>query len=187
MPDLFGDGLDGLDDGGAAAQSRQPIDFVGINYYLRLVARDDPSGGPRPGAGRAAGQLSHTRQWTGKFTHRGLRKFCSGWSTIRQRTADTSPRTAPRSTMLSLPNGHVDDVPRVEYLQSHLRAARQAIETGVDLRGYFVWSLLDNFEWQSGFSKRFGIVRVDFETQQRVPKIVGPILLGCNSHQRFGG
>ncbi len=68
------------------------------------------------------------------------------------------------------PNGRVDDVRRVEYLDSHLRAAKEAIGTGVDLRGYFVWSLLDNFEWQSGFSKRFGIVRVDFETQQRVPK-----------------
>ncbi len=69
-----------------------------------------------------------------------------------------------------LPNDRVDDRQRIEYLRSHLRAAQRAIEAGVDLRGYFVWSLLDNFEWQSGFSKRFGIVYVDFETQRRVPK-----------------
>jgi beta-glucosidase len=67
-------------------------------------------------------------------------------------------------------NGGVNDTDRVEYLRSHLRAARQAIDAGVNLRGYFAWSLLDNFEWQSGFSKRFGIVRVDYETQRRTPK-----------------
>jgi beta-glucosidase len=69
-----------------------------------------------------------------------------------------------------LPKGHIDDVPRVQYLHSHLCAAREAILAGVDLRGYFVWSLLDNFEWQSGYSKRFGVVYVDFETRCRRPK-----------------
>jgi beta-glucosidase len=64
----------------------------------------------------------------------------------------------------------VDDPQRVEYLRSHLRAARDAIAAGVNLRGYFVWSLLDNFEWQCGYSRRFGIVYVDFATQRRVPK-----------------
>jgi beta-glucosidase len=69
-----------------------------------------------------------------------------------------------------LPDGSVNDARRIEYLRGHLIACREAIQAGVDLRGYYVWSLLDNFEWQSGFSKRFGIVRVDFETQRRVPK-----------------
>jgi beta-glucosidase len=64
----------------------------------------------------------------------------------------------------------VDDPQRVEYLRSHLQAARKAIAAGVDLRGYFAWSLLDNFEWQCGYSKRFGIVYMDFATQRRVPK-----------------
>jgi beta-glucosidase len=67
-------------------------------------------------------------------------------------------------------NGDVNDADRVEYLRSHLQAAKQAIDAGVNLRGYFVWSLLDNFEWHSGFSKRFGIVRVDYESQRRTPK-----------------
>src|SRR5262249_28958695 len=67
-------------------------------------------------------------------------------------------------------NGAVDDAVRVQYLREHLRGARQAIDSGVNLRGYFVWSLLDNFEWHSGYSKRFGIFRVDYPTQRRIPK-----------------
>src|SRR5207237_5728183 len=63
-----------------------------------------------------------------------------------------------------------EDPLRVAYLREHLQAARAATEQGVDLRGYFVWSLLDNFEWALGYSKRFGIVHVDFETQRRVLK-----------------
>jgi beta-glucosidase len=66
----------------------------------------------------------------------------------------------------------VDD-DRVRYLGAHLSAAADAIDAGVPLTGYFVWSLLDNFEWAEGYSKRFGIVRVDYETQQRTVKASG--------------
>jgi beta-glucosidase len=64
----------------------------------------------------------------------------------------------------------LDDPPRVAYLRDHLRAAHAALELGVDLRGYFAWSLLDNFEWAHGCSKRFGLVHVDYATQRRTPK-----------------
>ena len=67
-------------------------------------------------------------------------------------------------------NGMVDDPLRVWYLREHLRAAHDAIAHGVDLRGYYAWSLLDNFEWSHGYSKRFGIVHVDFDTLARTPK-----------------
>jgi beta-glucosidase len=67
-------------------------------------------------------------------------------------------------------DGSVPDPARVDYLDRHVRAARQAIDDGVDLRGYFVWSLLDNFEWAYGYSKRFGLVHVDYDTQRRTPK-----------------
>jgi beta-glucosidase len=67
-------------------------------------------------------------------------------------------------------NGHVDDVQRMAYLQSHLSALARAVADGADVRRYCVWSLLDNFEWELGYDKRFGIVHVDFETQARVPK-----------------
>jgi beta-glucosidase len=64
----------------------------------------------------------------------------------------------------------VEDPRRVAYIESHVAAVEQALVAGVDVRGYFVWSLLDNFEWEHGYSQRFGIVYVDFETQRRVPK-----------------
>ena len=67
-------------------------------------------------------------------------------------------------------DGRVQDRRRIDYLRDHLAAAQRAIEIGVPLAGYFVWSLMDNFEWARGYSQRFGIVWVDFETQQRIPK-----------------
>jgi beta-glucosidase len=69
------------------------------------------------------------------------------------------------------PEGGVDDEERIAFLDAHFRAAHAAIEQGVDLRGYMVWSLLDNFEWAEGYSKRFGIVFVDYGTQRRIPKM----------------
>jgi beta-glucosidase len=68
------------------------------------------------------------------------------------------------------PDGSIADTPRVAYLQAHLDAVAKAIALGVDVRGYFYWSLLDNFEWDSGYAKRFGLLRVDYETQARTPK-----------------
>ena len=66
--------------------------------------------------------------------------------------------------------GAVEDPRRVSYLEGHLAAVRDAIADGIDVRGYFLWSLLDNFEWALGYSRRFGIVYVDFATLERVPK-----------------
>ena len=67
-------------------------------------------------------------------------------------------------------DGRVDDPLRVHYYREHLRAAYEALRQGVDLRGYFAWSLLDNLEWSLGYSKRFGIIHVDYATQARTPK-----------------
>jgi beta-glucosidase len=66
--------------------------------------------------------------------------------------------------------GRIDDPLRVDYLRKHIAAVAQARRQGVDLRGYFAWSLLDNLEWSHGYSKRFGLVHVDFETLARTPK-----------------
>jgi len=68
------------------------------------------------------------------------------------------------------PEGEVNDVERVRYLHTHLAAAARAIKDGASLAGYFLWSLLDNFEWAWGYQKRFGIVFIDFGTQRRIPK-----------------
>ncbi len=70
-------------------------------------------------------------------------------------------------------NGNVHDPLRVSFLKSYMEAAAQAIRDGVNLHGYFIWSLVDNFEWSSGFSKRFGLVYVDHKTQQRIVKDSG--------------
>lgn len=70
-------------------------------------------------------------------------------------------------------SGYVNDTNRLDFYDAHLRAVKDAIDAGVDVRGYFAWSLLDNFEWAWGYSKRFGIVRVDFETQERIVKASG--------------
>jgi beta-glucosidase len=70
-------------------------------------------------------------------------------------------------------HGYVDDQDRTGYLESHIRAVALAREQGADVRGYFAWSLLDNFEWDYGYDKRFGIVRVDYETQERIVKNSG--------------
>jgi beta-glucosidase len=66
--------------------------------------------------------------------------------------------------------GRVEDALRVDYLREHISSVRDAIQQGVDVRGYMVWSLFDNLEWSLGYSKRFGIVHVDFESQRRTPK-----------------
>jgi beta-glucosidase len=150
-------------------QVNQPLDFVGINYYLRLVVRDDASAGPA--RARAVRQVNcpHTAtDW--EIYPQGLTDTLE-W--VKSRYGDVPQYITENGAAFDdvlPPNGAVVDPQRVEYLQSHLLAARRAIHHGVDLRGYFVWSLLDNFEWQSGYSKRFGIVSVDFETQRRTPK-----------------
>ena len=70
-------------------------------------------------------------------------------------------------------DGRVHDADRVDYLNRHFTAAHRAMQCGVTLQGYLVWSLLDNFEWGYGYSKRFGIVRVDYDTQERIVKDSG--------------
>ena len=67
-------------------------------------------------------------------------------------------------------NGTVEDPERLAYIDAHLDACRRAIAEGVDLRGYFIWSLMDNYEWALGYEKRFGLVHVDFDSLQRTPK-----------------
>jgi len=150
-------------------QVKQPIDFVGINYYLRLVVRDDPAEGPaRARAERQVGRDYTAMNW--EVYPQGLtdtlKWVMSRYGAIPQYITENGAAFED----IVQPNQGVMDSPRVEYLRSHLLAAQLAMDQGVDLRGYFVWSLLDNFEWQCGFSKRFGVVYVDFETLERVPK-----------------
>ena len=145
-----------------------PTDFVGLNHYQRVVAADAPGEGPF--------SLTETPAQPATTSF--------GWSVIPESLTNVLQRIADAFTALPIyitesgasyddelaADGTVDDAPRVDYLRRYFDAAAVAIESGVDLRGYFVWSLLDNYEWAEGYSKRFGIVYVDYSTQRRIPK-----------------
>jgi beta-glucosidase len=144
-----------------------PIDFLGINYYETKLVEHDP-GEPyhKARALPAVGQL----------TAGGLDVRPAGLGRILRRVSGKAPvplfitENGAAFHDYADPEGGVDDLERVEYLADHFGAALAAIEAGVDLRGYFVWSLMDNFEWADGYSRRFGLIFVDFATQARIPK-----------------
>jgi beta-glucosidase len=150
---------------------KQPIDYVGLNYYKRGVVKNEPN---------KVIERAVNIDPIGTYTTTGWEVFAPALTDIlvwiherygkppiyitENGAAFYDP---PRSEDLA------EDTLRIRYLRDHLRAAREAMRRGVDLRGYFAWSLLDNFEWALGFSKRFGIVHVDFETQKRTVKASG--------------
>ena len=141
---------------------RQPLDFLGVNYYTRNVSG---TGVPREPV-----------QSGKEVTDMGWEVFPGGLSELLTRLNTDYP-LPPVYIMENgaaypdrLVDGRVADIDRIRYLRSHIAAMADALETGVDVRGYFVWSLLDNFEWADGYSKRFGLVYVDYATQQRILK-----------------
>jgi beta-glucosidase len=149
---------------------RQPLDFYGFNYYnpMRISAApegaevpfvmEDIPGYPKTGFG-----------WP--IVPEGMRQVIGQ---LVERYPDIPPiyitengcayPTGPDE------NGVVDDHQRIDYLDSHLRAVAEAIEDGADVRGYYCWSLMDNFEWAYGYTQRFGLVHIDYETLVRTPK-----------------
>ena len=163
--------LSHIHDGDLAVISR-PIDAIGVNYYRRHHVRFSP--------GASAGPPACT--WPGspdvELVDPGVAVTASGWAiepaglveTLVRLTEDYAPTPIYVHENGAAFVDRVQDDDRIGFLRGHLRAAHDALAAGVDLRGYFVWSLLDNFEWAEGYSKRFGIVRVDFDTQLRTPK-----------------
>jgi beta-glucosidase len=152
------------------AHIRQPIDFVGVNYYTRRVTRNAPLSLPVRADGVRQRQHTYTEtDW--EVYPQGLADTLLG---VRQRYGDiplyvTENGAAFYDPPAPGPDG-IQDPLRVDYLREHLRVVHRLIADGLDLRGYYVWSLLDNFEWSLGYSKRFGIVHVDYATQRRTPK-----------------
>jgi beta-glucosidase len=150
-------------------QIRGRPDFLGINYYTRSVTRHDPQVLPV--------RASAVRQGRHAYTETGWEVYPQGLADAllwcRRRYGDLPVYVTENGAAFYDPPtaGHgLDDPLRIDYLRRHLLAAAAARAAGVDLRGYFVWSLFDNLEWSLGFAKRFGIVHVDFETQERTPK-----------------
>jgi len=147
---------------------RAPIDFVGINYYSRTIVSNAHGGFLEISSRRAIGQYT-AMDW--EVYPAGLwlvlRQFHQRYALPLYVTENGAGFEDERIG----PRGYVEDVERLRYLQSHLEMCHRAIADGVDLRGYLLWSLLDNFEWSFGLAKRFGIVSCDFATQLRTPKL----------------
>jgi beta-glucosidase len=149
---------------------RQPIDFLGVNYYTRSVTCFDPMSWPL--------RASAVRQMQSTYTETGWEVFPQGLTDtllwVKARYGNPPVYITENGAAFYDPpvadGNRVCDPLRAEYLRTHLTALHQALAAGADVRGYFAWSLLDNFEWSHGYSKRFGIVHVDFETQKRTPK-----------------
>ena len=140
----------------------QPLDFLGVNFYTRSVLGQRSGSGQPPAA-------------------RGVTDM--GWEIVpelfTQHLVRLHREYAPPPIFITengmanadrLVNHRVMDTARIDYLRDHLQALAAAMQMGVDVRGYFYWSLLDNFEWDSGYTKRFGLVHVDYATQQRTAK-----------------
>lgn len=148
-----------------------PLDFIGINYYTRAVVEAAPEV-PTYGYRRVA-QPHHAH------TEMGWEVYAEALAETLRRVRDRYPDVPPvyitengaafYDPPTALADPHPDPM-RVRYLRDHLRAIHRAIGEGCDVRGYFGWSLLDNYEWAQGFAKRFGLVHVDFETLERTPK-----------------
>lgn len=149
-----------------------PVDFLGVNLYTRTVVADDPDS-----------VVVETREVkpTGRpYTEMGWEVYPEGLYEILTRVhRDYAPpciyvteNGAAFADRVSA-DGRVHDAQRVDFLREYIAQAHRALEEGVPLAGYFVWTLLDNFEWAYGYSKRFGIVYVDFATQERIVKDSG--------------
>jgi beta-glucosidase len=152
----------------------EPFDWYGINYYAPTKVGAPQGTEIDFGGVRMPAELP--------FTVREIEdapRTAFGWpvvpqaltellTTFRDRYGDRLPPIVITENGCSYDG--LDDQPRITYLDTHIRALHDAIEAGVDVRGYFVWSLLDNFEWAEGYTQRFGLVEVDYETQRRTPK-----------------
>ncbi len=146
---------------------QSPIDWCGINYYTRkLIA---PADGPWPHHQEVEGPLPKTfMDW--EIYPDGLYNFLT--RTARDYTGDL-PLYVTENGMAApdrIRDGAVDDPNRIAYVEAHLDAVLRAIADGAPVRGYFLWSLLDNYEWALGYEKRFGLVHVDFDSLERTPK-----------------
>jgi beta-glucosidase len=144
-----------------------PVDWVGINYYTRKLI--GPANTPWPALEERPGPLPKTQMgW--EIYPEGLHHFLTR---VNRDYARGLPIYVTENGMANddrIIDGQVNDQPRIDYLDAHLAACRRAIAEGVPVKGYFAWSLLDNYEWSLGYEKRFGLVYTDFETLQRTPK-----------------
>jgi beta-glucosidase len=169
LKEVFGDAWQDWSDEDLALTA-QPIDWLGINYYTRGVMKDDAAAWPVGAA--------YVRQPNTTYSETGWEVFEQGLTDtllwVKERYGNPPTYITENGSAFFDPaqarDGRVRDPLRIDYLQRHLKAVHKAIAAGADIRGYMAWSLLDNLEWSLGYSKRFGIVHVDFATLVRTPK-----------------
>ena len=148
----------------------EPFDFLGVNYYTRNVMKHDAAAYPV--------RASRVKQKGATYTETDWEVYPKGFTDmlvwVKERYGNPPVYITENGAAFADPprarGKTLDDPKRVDYFRKHLAAVRDAMDAGCDIRGYFAWSLLDNLEWSLGFSKRFGIVHVDFATQKRTPK-----------------
>jgi beta-glucosidase len=170
---------------GDTALIHQPLDLLGVNYYSPTLVSHQPEAAAHRSDGHGASDHSPWpgaddvafHQTPGKTTAMGWTIDASGLFELLMRVREDHPGLPLMITENGAafddyagPEGEVRDPERIEYLREHLAAVHRAIAAGADVRGYFLWSLLDNFEWAYGYSRRFGMVYVDYATQRRIPK-----------------
>ncbi len=156
---------------GDMAMIGQPVDYLGINHYMTFKVAQDHNGGFLKAANihySAPGWGSTTMGW-------GINPAGLGELMVHIKNEYGNPPLYITENGTAMPdvadaNGFVADWDRINYLRAHLMAAHDAIQAGVNLKGYYVWSLMDNFEWAQGYSPRFGLVRVDYSNAKRTPK-----------------
>ena len=144
-------------------------DFLGVNYYTRALVKADPQGGPLPIPDTEHADLERTDMgW--EIYPNGLYKLL-----CRLHFQYQVPKLYITENGCSYhdgpgADGKIHDTRRIEYVRRHLLAVHDALQAGAPVGGYFVWSLMDNFEWARGYLERFGVVYVDYETLERIPK-----------------
>ncbi|MDP1546636.1 MAG: GH1 family beta-glucosidase [Anaerolineales bacterium] len=149
----------------------QPMDYLGLNYYNTDLVSFDVFGGlnkARLTPYSAAGWGRTDMNWG--IDPDGLKR-----ELLYVKENYGSPKLYVTENGCAIPdqpdkNGYVSDGSRILYIKSHLQSLHEAIQQGADVHGYFVWSVFDNFEWERGYGPRFGLIRVDYETMQRIPK-----------------
>ena len=171
---FFPQGMDFIQPGDFEAIA-VPTDFLGVNYYTRAVVRDETAADNWPQT--VFPDLPKCDMHTGVWDPIYWEIYPQGLYDLLNRIHfEYGPPkiyiTENGTSFIEGPNadGRITDNRRQKYLQDHMAAARRAMDNGVPLAGYFVWSLMDNFEWGKGYQQQFGIVYVDYETQRRIPK-----------------
>jgi beta-glucosidase len=174
-------------------QARAPLDFIGINFYRRTIAR----------APTAIERIAHTQQWLFPVTMADSPQgpqTSNGWEVWPQAMYDIVTRITrdfnrPQIEITESgcayndgpgPDGVINDTRRIAYHRQYLQALARAIADGADVRGYHAWTLLDNFEWAEGLSQRFGLAYTDFKTQQRTIKESGRWYAKVAAENRVG-